>query len=557
MTSAREIVPHDLLAEDVVIGGALQFPEVVSLLPSPSHFFSDANIAIASAIARTHARGLTVDLRSVGQELQASGMMDRAGGAARLALLVDEVPTAANIAHYIQTVKDKAGLRRLIEAYTEGIERARRNGTPPGDIAADVWEKIHDLDWPAGVGPILLKLSDVLAEAVTWLWPGRLPLGKLSMVVGDPGLGKSFLTLDIASRISRGGAFPDGVPAPLGNVILLTAEDGVADTIRGRVDALDGDPSRIHVLAGVGDPEKPKSFNLADDVAHLEDAILRTRACLVVVDPLSAYLGGVDSHRDADVRGILAPLASMAERNRVAVVCVVHMNKSQQRQALYRAQGSLAFVAAARAVFGVCEDQGESGRRLLVPMKMNLAPKPPGLAFRIDSGRLAWVDGVVDVDADMAMAGAEKSEEQSDLENAKDFLRQLLGDGPAAAADIKAEANAALIAWRTVERAKGKLGVEAIHPKVPGPWFWTLPAKDAKATPSHNVGGLGGLGVSLAALQDRQPSQDRQQDRQEIEPLAVLQQTQQQLLLTTTTEEEEPKTAILEVTTRAREVGGQ
>jgi hypothetical protein len=306
------------------------------------------------------------------------------------------------------------------------------------------------------------------------------------MLVGDPGLGKSFLTVDFACRTSRGTSWPDGEIVQIGDTVLLTAEDGLADTVRRRVDALGGNPARIHVLTGVGDPEKPASFNLAKDLPHLEAAVVQTEAVLVVIDPLSAYLGGTDSHRDADVRGILAPLAAMAERRGVAVLCVVHLNKSQQRQALYRAQGSLAFVAAARAVFGVAEDQEEAGRRLLVPMKLNLGPKPPTLAFRIDGGNLTWSDGSVDVDANAAMAGEDGRGERTEREEAIEFLQDALANGSASVLEIRRDYHAAGISDITMRRARGDLGVKAYKVGYPGVWMWTLKANLISGAPNDH-----------------------------------------------------------------------
>ena len=168
--------------------------------------------------------------------------------------------------------------------------------------------------------PVLTCLADVSPEDVTWIWRGRVAAGKLNLIAGDPGLGKSFVTLDLIARYTTGRPLPDGSPGiPSGTAILLSAEDGLADTIRPRLDALGADVQRVHYVATVIDGRQERSIQLAD-VEALEEAILTKDAGLVVIDPLSAYVGDTDSHRDAAVRGLLAPLAQLADRYRVTIL---------------------------------------------------------------------------------------------------------------------------------------------------------------------------------------------------------------------------------------------
>ncbi len=479
MSQARveRIPPQNLEAEVSVLGAILQDEQAareVATLLRPGDFYKERHGQVFSAVLALLGRNQPLDAVTVGEVLLERGLPPT-DVAPYLGELLDAVPTAANVKHHAAIVKRAAARRQLIASGAELVRRAYADGEDPGGILADFWEQVRPIEPATQPGAILLRLADVQAEAVRWVWPGRIPRGKLAMVVGDPGLGKSFMTLDFAARISRGALWPDGEKAERGDVVLLSAEDGVADTIRQRLDGLDGDPARIHVLVGVGNPEKPASFNLAQDLTHLEDAVLKTRARLVVIDPLSAYLGGVDSHKDADVRAILAPLAAMAERAGVAVVCVVHLNKSQQRQAIYRAQGSLAFVAAARAVFGVAEDQDDPARRVLVPLKMNLAPKPPGLAFRIVNGSLVWDEGTVSMDADTALGGVEARAERSERDEAKEFLREVLGDGPVRVEEVKKQAKAAGISDMTLRRARAELALRHFKIGFPGMWMWALP----------------------------------------------------------------------------------
>jgi putative DNA primase/helicase len=334
---------------------------------------------------------------------------------------------------------------------------------------------------------------------VRWLWPGRIPRGKLTLIIGDPDRGKSCVTLDGAARVSTGKPWPDGTPAPSGAAVLLTAEDGLADTVRPRLDAMGGDPSRVHILTAIRTGDRERGIDLSLDLPHLEAALTETGAILVVIDPVSAYLGKTDSWRDADVRTVLAPLAALAEETGVAVVGIMHLTKDRQRQALYRAQGNISFVAAARAVFAVAEDRENPERRLLLPVKLNIARKPPGLAFRlVEAGtavRVDWEPGPVDVDVEDALAEPEPTAERSKRDEATDFLREVLADGPVAATEVKRQARATGIAGRTLSRAKRELGVKSEKTGFREDWTWSLPPKNAKAATSAIYGNGGTLGI--------------------------------------------------------------
>jgi RecA-family ATPase len=247
-------------------------------------------------------------------------------------------------------------------------------------------------------------------------------LGKVTVLFGDPDLGKSLITIFMAAQTSRGEAWPDrpDIPNPIGGVVILSAEDDPQDTIRPRLDAAGADVSRIGLLKGVRtrdpgtDAEIDAHFNLATDLVALEEAIKRTPDCrLVIVDPISAYLGGTNSHRNAEVRGVLAPLADLAARRGVAMVGVTHVTKDERSKALYRATGSLAFIAAARGAWLVVEDKNHPQRRLMLPAKMNLAKQPPGLAYKVratpvqgvqDQPFVAWDPDPVHITADEAIA---------------------------------------------------------------------------------------------------------------------------------------------------------
>lgn len=294
--------------------------------------------------------------------------------------------------------------------------------------------------------PVLVRVADVQPELVRWLWPGRIALGKLTLLCGDPGLGKSFITLDLAARTSTGSVWPD-IPllknAPSG-VVLLSAEDDLADTIRPRLDAAGANATQIVALQAVrrlrpdGKTEEAY-FDLTQDLPALEAAIQKSSECrLVVIDPLTAYLGKIDGHKNAEVRAILARLFELAARHKVAVLAVTHLNKASTLPAIYRAMGSLAFVAAARAVWAVVRDEDdESGRRrLFVPVKNNLGADETGLAYALEpvgqTARVKWESDPVNIRADDALdGGGRKAKVQHD---ARQFVIDMItangGDMP-------------------------------------------------------------------------------------------------------------------------------
>jgi putative DNA primase/helicase len=328
---------------------------------------------------------------------------------------------------------------------------------------------------------VLVQLSTVAPEEVDYLWPGRIPRGKLTIIMGNPGEGKSYLTLDMAARITTGKAWPDGGQAPLGKVILFSAEDGIADTIRPRVDALGGDPANVLVM------QKDQALSLKKDLVRIEGAVSETKPLLVVIDPVSAYMGGIDPFKDTEVRSVLAPLAAMAEKYRIAIVVVMHLTKDAQKQLIYRAPGSIAFVGQARAVFVVLRDPEDTSteyRRYFAPGKFNIGAVPNPLAFRILADkRLVWESAPPGLDVEAILRGAGVDGDSGELHRAAEFLQELLKDGPVLSEEVEKTAKDQSISRSTLKRAKTKLGVRArrlggVGGK--GAWVWELPAKGTK-----------------------------------------------------------------------------
>jgi hypothetical protein len=348
---------------------------------------------------------------------------------------------------------------------------------------------------------ITRRVSEIEARPIGWLWPYRIPSGKLTLIAGHPGLGKSQVTCDLAARVTAGGAWPGcDARAPGGaQVVILTAEDDAADTLRPRLEAAGADLNLVHIIDGVirgysgNGTQHQRQFSLESDLAALDHKLKElARVAIVIIDPISAYLGSIDSHVNAQVRGALGPVKDLAERHAAAFVAVSHMSKAGGTQALLRVTGSLAFIAAARAGYLVAADPENAMRCLFLPLKNNLARPQPGLAYRIEgvpvssaaglieTSRIVWDDAPVTMTADEVMAALDP-EEASALHEAKDWLREILKDGPVSSTEIQRQAKALGISTATLRRAQKSLRIQARkRPGLKGGWDWVMEdAQDA------------------------------------------------------------------------------
>jgi len=329
--------------------------------------------------------------------------------------------------------------------------------------------------------PIYLPLDQVTAKNLYWFWRNRIAFAMLSMVVGIEGLGKTFLALYLAACATVGRLWPDSenmddAPVP-GNVILMTSEDHLEYTIRPRFDAAGGDPTRLFALKGVRYPDGEDFFDVTRHLPVLEKMIEEIGDVrLVVADPLTAYLGTTDQHKNGEVRMALARFNALAEKYGCAVVGISHLSKDASKQAIHRTLGSVAFSAAARSILLVAQDKEDHDRRLLVPIKSNLGPLAKTLAFRINNMAVNWETGQFDCSADEALA-AESGEDHTALADAEQWLRGLLADGRMRSTEILRLAKRESFVEKTVRRAKCKLGVVAVKEGVGevSAWYWKLP----------------------------------------------------------------------------------
>ena len=318
-----------------------------------------------------------------------------------------------------------------------------------------------------GKDALSIPLADVKPESVRWIWKPYLPRGKLVLLEGDPGVGKSHLLAAIAAACSTGRKLPDQPRASKpARVLLLSAEDGLADTLRPRLQALKADLKRVHASDAVLilDPEGLK---------RLEQEIKRVRPALVGLDPIVGYLDArTDIHRANQVRRALAPLAALARRHRCTIIMVRHLTKGPRERAIYRGLGSIDFAATVRSVLLVGNDPSDPQRRILAHIKCNFAALGGSLAFRLDRGRFTWA-GTSELRGEDLCQPPPTADERSARAEAADFLNKTLEAGPMAATEVRDAAKKVGIASATLNRAKRVLGIRSSRRG--RHWVWVLP----------------------------------------------------------------------------------
>ena len=310
----------------------------------------------------------------------------------------------------------------------------------------------------------LIKLSEIQSQEVSWLWFPFIPYGKLTIIQGDPGDGKTTLVLNIAARLSKGEGLDSGIKLaePL-NVIYQSAEDGLADTVKPRLEQAGADCEKISVI-----DERIKSLSMIDE--RLEQAVIKTGAKLLILDPIQAYLGsGMDMNQANEARDT-KKLAALAEKCQCAIVLVGHMNKAAGNKAAYRGMGSIDFFAVARSVLLVGRVEGEENIRAVVQIKNNLAAFGHPKAFALSEDGFQWL-GDYEITADEVLGGIAPKENK--MEQAKRLLRELAETNNAMQSnDIFSLADEQGISKRTLENAKKELGVRA--KRINNTWYWKL-----------------------------------------------------------------------------------
>jgi hypothetical protein len=331
-----------------------------------------------------------------------------------------------------------------------------------------------------------IRAADVEPQAVSWLWPGRIPLGKVTMIVGYPGICKSLLGTFLAATVSQGAPWPiPGDLAPKGSVLMVSTEDDPADTIVPRLQAAGAEMEAVHLFQDVTDSGGRRSLDLTHDLEALEQQAARLGEMrLIIVDPITACLGRANQNAAGDIRAVMMGLADLAARTGTAVVVISHLNKGGSRQAMMRATGSLAFMAVARVAFLVDKNPSDPDQHLLVPMKSNLSTEHQSLSFRVESvsidaglaPRLVFDSEPVPITANEVLNETRGTKEgRTALEEAKDFLQSHLAEGAVPASDVQAAAKAAGISPASLRRARNDMGITPKKSGMTGEWRWGLP----------------------------------------------------------------------------------
>lgn len=318
----------------------------------------------------------------------------------------------------------------------------------------------------------LINMETVEVEEIEWLLYPFIPYGKVTIIQGDPGEGKTTMVLQITAKLTKGEAvLPDSLEIqnhktePV-NVIYQTAEDGLGDTIKPRLLAAGADCSKVLVI---DDSEQP--LTMLD--YRLEEAIIKTNARMVVLDPIQGFLGAdVDMHRANEIRPLMKKISGLAEKYHCAIVLIGHMNKNSGGKSSYRGLGSIDFQAAARSVLIVGRVKNEPETRVVCHVKSSLAPEGKSIAFRLDKAKgFEWI-GEYDVSADDLLSGSNRGQKTSE---AKEFLKEMLESGAMAQKEIAEEAENQGIKNRTLWNAKAELNIES--EKIGNQWFWSLPTE--------------------------------------------------------------------------------
>lgn len=354
-------------------------------------------------------------------------------------------------------------------------------------------------------GIILTCAASLTPQPVAWLWTHWLALGKLHILAGSPGQGKTTLALAMAAIVTRAGRWPDGTRCPIGNVLMWSGEDDEADTLLPRLVAMGADPSRVFFVTGARVDNEVLPFDPARDMPDLLAAAERIGDVrLLIVDPVVSAVTG-DSHKNTEVRRALQPLVDLGAALGAAVLGITHFSKgSAGRDPTERVVGSMAFGAVARVVLCAAKVKGKDGeedRRILVRSKSNIGPDDGGFEYGIDQTELDAYPGVVAscVEWRQAIEGTAREllaeaegDQDAEAEPADDvdaFVRGCLSDGPKPAGAVKRDADGAGYSWRTVQRAAQRLNVERRKDGMKGGWVWVL--ADTPKAPRRHEGAEG------------------------------------------------------------------
>lgn len=320
----------------------------------------------------------------------------------------------------------------------------------------------------------LIHMEDVVSKEVEWLWYPYIPYGKITIIEGDPGEGKTTLVLKLAAALSRGLPLPcddDKEYEPI-HIIYQTAEDGIEDTIKPRLEKAGADCSMIRVI-----DETDKELSMTDD--RLEQAIIETKARLIILDPIQAYIGAtVDMHRANEIRPVLKHLGTIVEKHNCAIILIGHMNKASGSKSTYRGLGSIDIQATARSVLLVARLRDKPNIRIMAHDKSSLAPAGDAIGFEMTEDNGMVCIGPYDITIDELLSGNEGRGKKK-LDIAENFIKEYFGSNKVIPSnEIMMEAAKRSIKRNTLLSAKKKLGITSDKEKAEDGtiyWTWVMP----------------------------------------------------------------------------------
>ncbi len=474
----------DIDAEAAVLGSLIidndreYIGPVRDILKDQFYFFKPEHRHIYNAIMSLHDSGSGIDCLLVVSELQKRQLLIATGGVDYIVKVAESTPTKANAVFYANKVLEKYR-QRLGWDYSQKQQTILKSGNGWNDIAESLRLAAQDYQdiQPAEETMRLLPCSKIQTSDIQWLWPNRIPQGMFSLLVGDPGIGKSFLTCYMASVISSGGNWPDGTAAPSGSVFLLCDEDDFGKVVVPRLISNGADITRIYCFNELLGQDT--MFQIADSqhLRKLEKTIERIGDVrLIIFDPITSYLDGINANSNSEVRGALGGLVRLAQRKNVCMLGISHLNKKADLDAMYRSLGSMGFVAQARSVWGVVKDKSDDTgeTKIFSPIKSNLSIKVRGLSYQITDARLVWGTEPIEESIDQSLR------ESPAMDEATDFLLEVLSPTGKQVEQkyIMEESKNRGIKEKTLQRAKKKLSIMSTPSSDQTGrkcWFWILP----------------------------------------------------------------------------------
>ena len=365
----------------------------------------------------------------------------------------------------------------------------------------------------------LVKASDIIPEATDWIWDGWLAAGKMHVLGGSPGTGKTTISLSLAAILSSGGLWPDGSEADVGNVVIWSGEDGIEDVLVPRLMASGADCNNVHFINGTTKGKEKRIFDPATDIEPLQRKLEEIgNVRLLIIDPIVSAVQG-DSHKNAEVRRGLQPLVELTDSLGCALLGITHFSKNTGKNSpVERLTGSLAFAALARIVLVVSARENEDGstEHVLCRAKSNIGPDSGGFKYtvqqsplkeysNISASSIQWGEAVEGTARELLNDSEENTEKKPKaLQEAKDYLLDILSSGMVKVSEINAGAKSRSISERTLDRAKEKLKIQS--KKIGIYWYWYLPEQESQATatlPTENVASLAPLPESPVATESQ------------------------------------------------------